>query len=93
MAERHGYGIHDGLAQATQHQDQDGNALDEDDSHRSMPITASNGSQRIGDDCVDAHARGAGKWPVRKHAHKDCHDAGAEAGRRHCGGDRNTCFR
>ena len=85
MAQGHRNGLHDRLAQAAEHQEQNGNALHEDDGHGGLPAEPHAAAQGKGDDRVDAHARSAGKRAVREHTHSDRHNRGTEAGRSYCG--------
>ena len=90
MTQGHGNGIHDGLAETAQHEQQDGDTLDEDDSHGSLPTESHGSAERVRDDGVDAHARGAGERTVRDEAHRDRHDRGTDARGGHRGGDGNA---
>lgn len=47
-------GVHDGLAQATKHEQQDDDALKEDDAHGHVPVTAADGGGDSSDHRVDA---------------------------------------
>ena len=85
MAQGHRNGLHDRLAQAAEHQEQNGNALHEDDGHGGLPAEAHAAAQGKGDDRVDAHTRSAGKRAVREHAHGDRHNRGTQAGRSYRG--------
>ena len=80
MAQGYRDGIHDGLAQAAQNEQQDDDALKEDDAHGDVPVAAAHGGGNAGDHGVDAQARGAGERTVGKDAHADGHDAGAQTG-------------
>ena len=81
VTKRDGDGVHDGLAEATEDEDEDRDALDEDDRHGGVPVTTGELGQREGHDRVDTHAGGAGERTVGEEAHEDGHDACAEAGR------------
>ncbi len=73
-------GVHDGLAQATKHEQQDDDALKEDDAHGHVPVAAEQTVVVIPAIIAltpkpDAQASGA----VGEDAHADGHDAGAQA--------------
>ena len=91
MAKRHRDCIHDSLAQATENEDEDRDALDEDDCHGGMPVSAIKSGERKGNNCVDAHAGSAGKRAVCEDAHEDRHDAGADARCRDSSIGRHAC--
>ena len=80
MAQDHGDGVHNGLAQAAQDEQQDDDTLEEDNAHGHVPVTAAHGGGDARDHSVDAQARSAGERAVGEDAHADGHDAGAQAG-------------
>src|SRR5665647_3376448 len=83
-------GLEDGLAEAGEHEDRDGHALEEDEAHGALEAEPLTQHQAEGDDCVEAHAGGDGVGAVGEEAHDDRHHAGHEAGRGECGRERQA---
>lgn len=80
VAQDHGDGVHDGLAQAAKDEQQDDDTLEEDNAHGHVPVAAAHGGGDARDHGVDAQTRRAGERAVGEDAHADGHDAGAQAG-------------
>ena len=93
MTERHGNGVHDGLAKAAKNEQKNGDAFNEDDGHGGLPTEPHRAAKRVGDDGVDAHTGSAGQRTIRDEAHRDRHDAGANAGGSDRGGHGNAACR
>ena len=83
-------GLEDRLAEAGEHEDRDGDTLEDDEAHGALEGEALAEDEAEGDDRVEAHAGRDGVGTVGDQAHEDGHDAGDEAGRGERGRERQA---